>query len=254
MKRKLNYTGREKIKRENVSIHLSRQNDTLVAFEITRLDLGEMNLPPDAIVYVEAYYRTELKRFELGTVSTIRCPFSCDLKGMAYTQNLKFRILVVEPSGERKILAHADRIAPEEPAERKSILPVEFCDLGYEIWRVSYEGEEGSPILLINSRIPNIQNIAKQDPHFMMFVYPAVMREILTHMVFVDGVDSCEWHDDWLGFVSLFRVPRPATLNKEDSNFEEENALKWINECVTTFCNTYSVKFQEYIQKLGESP
>jgi hypothetical protein len=256
MKRRLNYTDRKKIKRENVSINFIRQKGAVVAFGVNKLYLNDLNLPPEARIYVEANYRTELKRFDSGTVGSTSPPSSCDLKGMAYTENLKFRILVVDPSNG-KLLAHADRISPEEPAEKKSILPVEFSDLGNVIWQVVYEGDEGSPILRINSRIPNIQNIAKRDAQFLIYVYPQVIREILTHMVFVDRVDSTtessiDWHGDWIKFIRQLGVYFPETLN--DENFSKEDALRWINYSVAAFCDSYSNKFEEYIHKLEETP
>jgi hypothetical protein len=258
MKRRLNYTDRKKIKRENIAINLIRQNGTIVAFAVNKLDLKELNLPSEGRVYVEAYYRTELKRFDFGTAGSISNPSPCELSGMAYPENLKFRILVVDPS-DGKILAHADRISPEEPAEKKPILPVEFSDLGNEIWRVEYEGDEGSPILIINNRIPNIQNIAKQDAQFLIYVYPQVIREVLTYMVFIDGIDSTiepstDWHGDWIKFVRQLGVDFPETLNKNDGNFSEEDALRWINDTVTAFCNYYRNRFEEYIRKLEETP
>jgi len=257
MKRRFNYTDRKKIKRENVSINFIRQNDTIVAFAVNKLDLSDLNLPLDSRVYVEANYRTELKRFDFGTAGNISQLSPCDLRGMAYPENLKFRILVVDAL-DGKLLAHADKISPAGPTEKKPILPVEFSDLGNEIWQVEYEGDEGSPILRINSRIPNIQNISKQDAQFMIYVYPQVIREVLKHMVFVVGVDSitepsADWHGDWIKFVMQLRVNFPNTLNKNDENFSEEDALRWINDSVTAFCDSYSNKFEEYIHKLEET-
>jgi len=257
MKRRLNYTDRKRIKRENVSMNFIRQNGTIVAFAVNKIDLNDLNLPPEARVYVEANYRTELRRFDFGTAGSVSNSSPCDLRGMAYPENLKFRILVVDTS-DGKLLAHADRISPEEPAEKKPILPVEFSDLGNEIWRVKHEGDEGSPILVINSKIPNIQNIARQDAQFLIYVYPQVIREILNHMVLVDGVDSTtepstDWHGDWIEFVRQLGVDFPDTLNKNDGNFSEEEALRWIDHSVTAFCDSYSSKFEEYIHKLEET-
>jgi hypothetical protein len=258
MKQRLNYTGRKRIEREYVSINFIRQNGAVIGFVVNKLDLNHLNLPSEARVYVEVYYRTELKRFDFGTAGSISNPSPCDLSGMAYPENLKFRILVVDPS-DGKILAHARGISPKEPAEKKPILLVEFSDLENEIWRVEYEGDEGSPVLIINSRIPNIQNIAKQDAQFLIYVYPQVIREVLTHMVFVDGIDSTtepstDWHGDWIKFVRQLGVDFPETLNKNDGNFSEEDALRWINDTVTAFCNYYRNRFEEYIRKLEETP
>ncbi len=212
MKRRINYTGRKKIKRKQVSITLIRQNGSVVSFYLGRLDLDDLGIPGDAKIYVEAYYRTELKRVEFGTAGNRVYPPSPNLTDMAYPENLKFRILAVNPL-DGKILAQADGIAPEEPPE-KTILPVEFKDIGNEIWRIEYEGDEGSPILCINGKIPNIQNIAKQDAQFLIYVYPAVIRDILYHMVFVDKVTSVtdpsiDWHSNWLMFSRIQGVEPP---------------------------------------------
>jgi len=257
MKRTLNYTDRKKINSQNISIRLIRENNKIVAFVVETLDLTNLNLPLDSEIYVEAYYRTELRRFSFGTVGNFVNPSPCDLRGMVYPENIKFRVIVVDPS-DHVILAQADRITPEELTGRKPIIAVEFSDeLGNEVWRVEYEGDDGAPILMINRKIPNIENIARQDPQFLLYVYPAVMREILTHMIFVDRVDSIEepltdWHRDWLTFVQQLGVEFPDTLDKEDNNFDKKDVLQWIAECVSKFCSKYNRKFEEYIQRLEE--
>ncbi len=261
MKRRFNYTGRKRIKREMITINLIRQNGRIVSFSLdcNRLKkaVASLNLPPDAKIYVEAYYRTELKRFDFGNVENITPIEPLSLKDLAYPENLKFRILVVDASDGR-ILAHADRLKPDEPAEKKSILPVEFKDLGNEIWHVEYGADEGAPILCINRRITNITNIAKQDSQFFMHVYPAVIREILTHMVFVDKVDSVtepetDWHKDWLKFCENLGVPPPESLNPDDiDNFDRDEALRWIDQVITSFTDLHHHEFQEYLKKLEE--
>ena len=254
MKRRLNYTGRRKIERKRISITLIKRNG-VISFDLKKLNLDNLDLPYDAKIYVEAYYRTELKRFDFGTVSNITSPPSTSLKGLAYPENVRFRILIVDPSNH-KILAHADGIIPEESPLERAILPVEWKDLGNEIWRIEYEGDEGAPILCINRKIPNIQNIAKQDLQFLLYVYPAVLREILTYMVFVDEVTSTidptiDWHAHWLRFCKHLGVTPPEVLNHNDDDFDEEEALRWIDDVVTAFSNKYADKFQQYVKQLS---
>lgn len=256
MKRKLNFTGRQRIKREKISIRFIRRNGSIVSFDLNKLDIDDLRLPPDAMIFVEAYYRTELKQFCFGTVAERRYPPSLSLTDLAYPENLKFRILIVN-SSNRMVLAHAAGITPEEPSAKKSILPVEFKDLGSEIWRVEYEGDEGAPILCINNKIPGIDNIAEHDPQFFIYVYPAVLREILTHMIFVEGIDSTadpsvDWHKHWLVFCRNLGVIPPETLNRNDDNFDEDAALEWIDNAVTAFSSAYRGKFNEYLQKIEE--
>ncbi|MEM7827743.1 MAG: hypothetical protein QW561_00230 [Candidatus Aenigmatarchaeota archaeon] len=257
MKRKFNYTGRKRITKEKITINPVRQNGRVVSFYLSKLDTGDLELPGEARIYVDAYYRTELKRFDFGTVAERKYPPSPDLTDLAYPENLKFRILIVDPSDGR-VLAHATQISPEGPAERRSILPVEFKYLGSEIWRVEYEGDEGGPILCINSKIPDIENTARHDPQFFIYVYPAVVREILIHMIFIDKVDSVtepsvDWHNDWLRFSQTLGVTPPETLDRTDDNFDGDVALEWIDSVVETFSNTHTGKFREYLQKLEEA-
>jgi len=256
MKTIVNYTGRKRIERRRISMNFTRRNDQVVCFVLNKLDVDDLALPPDARVYVEAYHRTELKRFDFGTVGNMTPPLSTDLTDMAYRDNLKFRILVVDAS-DNKVLAHADRIAPDKPAERKSILEVNLEDLGNQIWQVVYEGDEGRPILCINKSIP--EEIARQDPQFMVYVYPAVVREILTNMVFVEEVTSVEdpavdWHADWLQFSRDLGITPPEVLNHAEQGFDKGKALEWIDEVVTKFSDTLGSKFQEYLQKLEGAP
>lgn len=255
MKRKFNYTGRKKIERGRVIINPIRENDSVVGFIHNKLDLNDMNLPSDGLIYAEAYYRTELKRFYVGTVARIEHS-NFSLVDMAYTENLHFRILVVDPS-DNKILAHADGISPDSPSERKPILPVEFRDLSNEAWRVTFDGEEDSPILLINKKIPNIEYLARNDPHFFVYVFPAVIREILTHMIFIQKIDSVDdpsvdWHADWLRFVRNIGVETVEILEEENIKNNIKEAIKWVDKVVEQFCNNYHMKFNEYIEKLEE--
>lgn len=257
MKRRFNYTGRSRIFREMISIMLNRDGGSIRSFTAT-VDLNDMNLPSEAKVYIEVYHRTEARRFDFRTVGNISPPPSTSLSGLAYAENLKFRILVVDESSERHglILAHADRLRLVSEVERKPILPVEFGDLGHQICRVDFTGDEGSPVLIINDRIPNIDHISKSDPQFIIYVYPAVIREILTHMIFVDSVESpsdpaLDWHRDWLDFSRriLPGVDPPRVLCREDGDFEPEDAKNWINKVVEEFCASRN-EWKEYINQL----
>lgn len=256
MKRRFNYTGRKKIPREQITITLNRDAGSVRSFNAT-IDMNGLNLPPGVKVYVEAYHRTESKRFDFGTVGKMLSPRDTTLTALAYTESLRFRVLVVDETGQHGLLlVHADRITPISEAGKKSILPVEFRDLGHQIWLVEYGEQDEAPILILNRNIPNIENITKSDPQFIMFVYPAVIREVLTHMIFIDGVDSpfepsTDWHGDWLGFARRILPGEgpPENLNSREVNFNGEEVEKWINRVVEEFCASRN-EWQKYINQL----
>ena len=243
MRRRFNYTDRSRIPQERISINLNRDVNSIKSFN-AEIDLNDMNLPDGAKVYVEAYHKTEVSRYDFGLVRNIIPANNTDLANLAYSENMKFRILVVDEASEHGlILAHADRIKPTSDTDKKPILPVDFKNIGQQIWKVDFSGDEGSPALVINSNIPNIENIARSDPQFIMYVYPAVIRQVLTHMSFVDGVESSydppiEWHKDWLDFSKKI-IPGdnpPKILHPKKDNFEPEEVKNWIDRIVEEFC------------------
>lgn len=257
MRRRINYTGRRKIPKEEVSIILNKDDHTIRSFNV-KINLDGFNFPPDAKIYIDAYHRTEIKRYDFGTVENIVQPHDTGLAGLAYPENLKFRILIVDESGQHGlILAHADGIKPTSDLDMKSILPVDFIDIGQQIWRVDFTGDSGSPILVINKKIPNIETIVKSDPQFIMYVYPAVIREVLTHIVFADGVESpsdpsIEWHSDWLNF-SRRVLPGegpPEILGPWEDNFDGDAAKEWINKVVEEFSASRN-EWRKFINRIS---
>ncbi len=257
MKRRINYTGRRKIPREKISIIWNKDNNSVRSFS-ANINLDGFNFSPDTKVYINAYHKTEVKRYDFGTAANIVPPRDTGLAGFAYPENLKFRILIVDESGQHGlILAHADRIRPLSDMDTKSILPVDFIDLGQQIWRVDFEGDGGSPCLAINRNIPNIETIVKSDPQFIMYVYPAVIREVLTHMIFVDGVESpsdpsIEWHGDWLDF-SRRVLPGegpPENLNWREDDFESDATREWINKVVEEFSASRN-EWRKFIKRMS---
>src|SRR2546427_9791472 len=97
MIRRLNYTGRQTIHRENVEIRLSRSPDG-VSF-VPHLHLGDYGLPGPARIYVEAYHRTQYMRFSLGVVDHIEVPRDCRLTEFHGSDAVRFRIKVVDETG-----------------------------------------------------------------------------------------------------------------------------------------------------------
>jgi hypothetical protein len=257
MKRRLNYTDRKRILREGISIVVDRSDGVTRSFS-AKIDLTALPLPPDAKVYLHAYDRWEELIYDFGIAEKIQPPADTALRGLAGTENLKFRVLAIDESGERGlILAHADRIRPFPKAKRKSILPVDFDDIGQQTWKVVYEGDEGAPVLILQ-RKPNLETLAKTDPTFFFLVYPAVVREVLTHMVFIDGIDSVEepsveWHGDWLHFARLVLSGEgsPSILDSKNEDFRSDEIERWIDRVVEEFCFSRK-EWSSFVKKVSE--
>jgi len=70
VQRRFNSTGRRRIPRNQVDISLDRISDlNVIPSARAVLKLNGLDLPADANVAIEAYYRTSSMRFGCGTVS-----------------------------------------------------------------------------------------------------------------------------------------------------------------------------------------
>lgn len=257
MKRSFNYTGRERIKRSQISIHLSDNEGGPRTFG-AEVDFAGLDLPREAAVFVEAHYRTSYMRFDFGSVENLRSPSDCRLVDFPKDGPVLFRVKVVGVNGEAgKILASAKGIRAEDhkrgPENRKSILWIEPCDLDHEIWRLHFEAS--MPILEVNNKISGITEIVKRDEMFRTLVHPVIVRRVLEEIVVLEEVISegdlggeNDWRFMWMQFVKAFH---PDELPQYENDYASRLAREeWINEAVQAFCKERRLRdvFAEHIQ------
>ncbi len=259
MIRRFNYTGRKKIPRAQISITLYEAEGKKLAFDAS-VDFKGIILPQDGNIFIEAYRRAYLKRYECGSVRDPRFPKNEILEGLDSDSLVRFRLKVVDKKG--RIVAIADKISPhrldkEEPANRLCLLHVDFLDLGQLIWRLDLDGDW--PILLLNKNVENIREIARSDLTFLALVYPEIVRQILYKTVVdedhtdpeTDGEE--DWMSAWLRF-ALSLVGRKQLPPSGESEPVIQEKLKWIDEVVDAFCSNHQTleKFSKSL-KIRES-
>ena len=247
MIRRFNYTDRIRIERKDVRITLHEENGKF-SFDADLSALAEYELPPESLVFVEAYRQANWMRFDFGQVGAISPAKKRDLSQFESPDGLLFRVKVTPNGDVHTLLAEADRIPMAQPeqseADREPLLPVKPQKLGDEIYRVDFIG--GRPLLLINSEAGNYANIG-HSPVFMSLVYPAVFREILTRVLLIEKHDDDsnleDWKSQWIKFASLH--PGLGELPGPDDT-EERN--DWIDKAVAAFAKQIQVraKFEEF--------
>ncbi len=246
--RRFNYTGRKRIRQSDTSITVRESVDGTPEFD-TNLALAEYELPANAVVSVEAYRQTSWMRFPCGTVADIQLPADRTLSEFDSAEGVLFRVRVTsvdEPEG--LLLAEADRIRPRRPDEvqekRVSLLPARpDGSLGDQVFRVDFSDH---PLLLINSRVGDWHSVAT-DPGFVSMVLPAVLREILTRILWIEDYhetdDLSDWRAQWLTFA--MRLPGVGGLPAQE---EQDRIDDWIDEAATAFCRRFGIygRFGQY--------
>jgi len=251
MIRKFNYTGRKKIRRSDVRIDLLRDNKNRRYFNLS-LHLEELELPQTAQVYVEAYHRSGYQRYDFGTVGEMRIPADRTLGSITAAVNPLFRVKVVDKTGSHgRILAALDKIRPasedNRPADSRSLLFVEYDDLGNTVWQLDLEGDW--PVLRLNRTVDEISLIASSDNRFLALVYPEVLRQILIRILIEDEHTDPDCDDDW---PSLW-LKLAATLPGMAVPFQTSRAGRraWIENAVEAFCANFKLldKFEQAFEQ-----
>lgn len=251
MPRRLNYTNRHKIKRDDISIQLRKETDGLFFDADLRLASYDLDkVTPQPHVYVEAYRGASAlwKRFDFGRAGTIQAPEDRSLDEFGVLEGILFRVKV-SAAGDGvlgRLLAEADAIRPRLPGECEEfgyplIQHVPADDIGDEIWRVT-DFDADLPLLKINNRVPMGVDQFLRDPLSRAVVMPAVMRQVLTRILvyYRDGYDeedTSSWQTRWLGFASqlpgVSGVPEPEEEDGRLVNVEELE--RWVDEVVEAF-------------------
>ena len=204
MSRRFNYTGRKKLMRTDVRIHVQQaKGGQPQSFSADVKIPADLKLDPQARVYVEAYIGSSSMRFDFGSVAAVTPPNDCSLSDIDEGAPVLFRVRVVDEAQHvGRLLAAANGIRPEgedDGRHRKSLLPLRSCDLGEEIWWLDFSDLDAGPQLAVNSRIPGIMERLQSDATLMGLIYPEVVRQIARRIWADDGgvPEDAEWLSDW---------------------------------------------------------
>jgi hypothetical protein len=242
MLRTFNYTGRKRITGDDyvIALHSAEGGELEANVDI---EASTMGLPEHARIYVEAYYQTNWQRLDCGTVGVPTEIKNECLHEFDPGAPVRFRIRIIDESGHTGlVLASADGISPETDDNKKNtepLLPVHFLNLGSEIWRVRWAGDNA--VLEINNGIPGHRHLAQRDPVFHAYVLPAVLREVLTRTIIDhNGVEAEEGTpaQDWIQFGASLSGSYPEPYEPG----EEEKIYDWVDQVIEQFTDGFDLK------------
>jgi hypothetical protein len=248
-KRRINSTGRKKISQDKIDLRIL----TAVPGEPMRakigIDLESLDLPASASISVEAYHRSTAMQFNCGTVGAKRIPEVLSLNELDQAGGVLFRIKIVDREIQQgKILASVDRVRPSlegEDTGRKSIFPVEYRDLGQEVWRVDVDDDAG-PLLLLNSKLPTLMHRIHENPLVAGALLPAAFRIVLQYIAYnpsEDDEDGSGWKTDWKRFCSESLGVEHEPEDSEDGDARDQ----WVDDVVRRYCET-----KAFVERAGQ--
>lgn len=251
-KRRINFTNRKRIRREEIDVRLLETRPGEPVRVKASVSLESYGFPPSAAIAFEAYHRSTGMRFDCGTVGEPSIPDVFVLDELDQRGNLLFRIKVIDRDRDNgRILGSAERISPsseDDDENRRSLFPVVYGSLGEEVWKVDVEYGE-RPVLVFNREIPGIKHRLKTDTLLQGLVFPAAFRVVLEALVRDDdeGDDEEEgWRSEWLQFCR-----ERLGIDDEPPRKASQEQKEWIDDTVQRFCHEYG--FMKGIRKLEET-
>lgn len=254
--RRLNYTNRQKIRRNDVSVAIDGLSGGSRA--VVDFDLTGYGFPDEAPVFLEAYAPHESfgARSLIGTARQPSPAPALDLSQFSSPSDLLFRLKVVTPDGSGRLLGKADQLRPEDESaqepEGQSLLPVVGADIGERLWWLVIEGDTGQPTLLVSRTVENFKSLVR-TPAFVWLVFPSVLRSCL-EVALESAADEDDLDEDaatplgkWLLFgVALAKRPAPGA---SDDPREKDD---WIQDAVNEFCRSNRLRHRYLSQEAGE--
>ncbi|WP_157652378.1 hypothetical protein [Burkholderia ubonensis] len=239
MKRHINSTGRITLPSEAIAINLrlSQNVSTPPSFD-ARLLLPSNLFPIDSRIYIEAYVRSSMQRFDFGTVGHPTKPKQTVLGELDTGEPIRFRIKIVdEADGTGRIIGWANNIAANSNSgdtERyKSLLPLKEDDLGQRIWAMDTDAT-GRPMLVINNKIAGLRQRLLSDPILRGSIFPLAM-EFVTKLLLEDDESDESWSGEWKEFLTrMFGIDINELIESSDNLDEDRDTA--IKNVVDQFC------------------
>jgi hypothetical protein len=230
-----NPTRIQRIEKSAVSISLIRDEHAKpISFSVSKLDLAGKKLPPDAQVFVTVYSDVNELRHDLGSVAALKLGADLPLSLFDSASGLFFRIFVREP-GEYRLLASCEGLQAnrdgEDDQSLRSLLWIEYEDLGEELWQMRLSG--GSrPILVLNDKHPMDlrAKIEARDPIIRALIVPHAIEQSLMYLALNDPPDSDDshWQNEWLRSLPIYGAEEPPENVNEIADMQK--VLDWARE------------------------
>jgi len=249
--RRFNYTGRRRISTSDVLISTYQEDGQVycdVAFDLDSVRYSQ-EVPASTAVILEAYTRTKVDRFPLGTLESPSAGRRLHLESFGPDENVLFRLKVVNVEDKAgRIIAMAKGIRPTEPKEshQQSLLAVSVEPLDDVVYKVDFPDGE-TPTLVLNEALDTVteQGIKAMatDPLFVSLVYPEVVRQILTRILVIecdtdDEDDGETWETKWKGFA---RSLNPEPIPEPDNGSGSDLVLEWIEAAVSQISRNMNI-------------
>jgi len=227
------------IDKSKIDIFLSHDSyGVRESFSIEKIELDDLKLPDNAIVWLWCTSNYIENNYELGTVKKINLLKNVSIKEIKSNAPIYFRVNVFH-SNNPKLLASSTNIQPRKSTEEEGTTPllrvVVVDNLGDRLWELNCDKDE-QPTLCVNND-PNINMAQKLRDDWLVrsLILPEAVSQVFTILSQEDFFDpGAEWHSNWNKFA------KKLGIDFENNAFDD--ITREIKEAVGMWCNQLSIR------------
>lgn len=225
---KVNFSGRRPIRHEDVRLEIDPDEH---AIRVTgAVDVSALDLPDEARVIVELYREIYSERHEVRLADLTQLDLRFSPHPAPSTLLCNIRVISADTPG--LILAAAERVRPDASTELggRSLLPIDFRDLGPQLWELNLDDDQ--PILIVNTQLMDPGAVAR-DPRFQILVFPVALRQVcrwLARQLAAGDVDegpAAMWRD-FIRDLDVEPVATEETPSETDPSWIEDAADRFM--------------------------
>ncbi|TKW61391.1 MAG: hypothetical protein DI628_01835 [Blastochloris viridis] len=236
-----NYTGRQRIKNDIVSVDIVERNSSYVRVRL-HISTKRFKQPADSKLVLDGSDAvggtlerkivdyTETKTYDFNTL------------GEEGTISFRFKAVSTDEAKKGTLLAATADIRPREATgdtSRESFFNMEQKDLQNKPWLIDWTESEENPSISINRTLVSHFKGNLRDPMLQALVLPPMFKEILLGIV-TRNIDKDDLDTGSLAYKVLEFCRTRFEREQPEGNFQDdrEDWIQWAEECSDDFCET----------------
>jgi hypothetical protein len=255
IRRRFNYTSRQKIRMDSISIIVANLGDPEVNFSCD-VNLNQYAFPAGAAIYVDVNRGSyAFRRFSMGTVGSPLRISNQPLPEFSSYPAITFYVSVVDSrDGYKNILGKSTAISLPRTAggsETAPLLEVSYRQNMKQLWKLDFDSDR--PILQVRNEI-DAEGIIKHNHLFRTAVFPAVLKEILVRYLIIEHgtIDEDDDESDRSRWIRFAKEVCGVTEIGEEDDEDEVAFLAESLENIERVVDAFSEKFlKEELEMLG---
>jgi hypothetical protein len=240
MHKRIRLTGRKQLPRSSVETKVVEVGGRKLVSMMIANAKAFSKMPDTARVKLRLIENKVSETLEFGTLGDMKT--TAELKNGWYSAP-SCQLRIVASDGDRKgiLLGSTDEWTlrtggdDEGGAASEGILLFQSHDIAPRSWKLDIR-ENDYPIVYIDKRIPNSRTWVRNDPIFLSFVLPAIIRELFDDILVAIAPPDQAWVKDWLGWADTLM---PGKTPPWAEGRVQKQA--WIADLIDSFCQRHGM-------------